>query len=271
MNVVSRLFQAVKRDGLSYFTLRMLARLLNQPSDIQRVKDKVWAMLRQKHQMRVAYGPFKGMKLNDNVWWSNNDRITQTLGIYEEPVMNRLIDISKSGASQFIDIGAADGYFCVGMAYGNFYETVIAYELVAEGQDRIRENARNNGCAEKVSVRGEASLASLGKVLTKDKKTALLIDIEGAEYGFLNDQMLDLLQDHYVICELHPWLAENGYEEEKSLLSRASQRFTVEVIQRESYNPNCFAELADLSDEERLIAVGEGRGKNMNWLILSPK
>ena len=29
-------------------------------------------------------------------------------------------------------------------------------------------------------------------------------------------------------------------------------------------------ELDDLSDEERLMAVGEGRGRNMQWLVLTP-
>jgi hypothetical protein len=39
---------------------------------------------------------------------------------------------------------------------------------------------------------------------------------------------------------------------------------------RESYTPNLFPEFNDLSDEERLVAVGEGRAKNMQWLVLTP-
>ena len=267
----TKIIKAAKQHGWAYLIVLGFAKCLGVKLDIQRAKDKAWKVLKEKHQMRVGYGPFKGMKLNEKVWWSANDRITQTLGIYEEHVLEKLIDLETKGAARFIDIGAADGYFCVGLAYANVYENIIAFEVQEKGRSFIRENALANGCADKINIQGEANKASLSNILSDQIKTSLLIDIEGAEYQFLDEDMLELLSDHHVICELHPWVVEDGYQLEKALLSRASKFFDVQLIEREFYAPNRFEELRELSDEERLIAVGESRGKNMQWLVLSPK
>ena len=267
----TKIINAAKQHGWAYLIVLGFAKCLGVKLDIQRAKDKAWKILKDKHQMRVGYGPFKGMKLNEKVWWSANDRITQTLGIYEEHVLEKLIDLKKQGAERFIDIGAADGYFCVGLAFANIYENIFAFEVQEKGRSFIRENALANGCADKVQIQGEANFTSLSRILSDQQKTSILIDIEGAEYQFLDEKMLELLSGHHVICELHPWVVEDGYKLEEALLNRASKFFDVELIQREAYTPNRFEELSDLSDEERLIAVGESRGKNMQWLVLSPK
>ena len=44
------------------------------------------------------------MKLNEQVFWSSNDLITQTLGTYEDHVV-KLINFNKKGFKRFIDIG----------------------------------------------------------------------------------------------------------------------------------------------------------------------
>ena len=79
------------------------------------------------------------------------------------------------------------------------------------------------------------------------------------------------MKRHYLICEMHPWMIKDGLELEKKLIKIASQNFYVDYIERNNYNPNKFKELDDLTDEQRLIALGEGRAKNMKWIFLSPK
>lgn len=91
----------------------------------------------------------------------------------------------------------------------------------------------------------------------------VLIDIEGAEYQFLDSKMLELLKGHYVICELRPWLVEGGEMQQTKLLNRVENAFSVELIKREAYRPNRYEELNPLSDEERLVAIGEERAQNM--------
>lgn len=268
--MIRRIIRVIKRDGVSIFLVRVLAKILRVDIGYQAAKNKVWQILEEKYGLVVAHGPFKGMKLSEDVWWSKNDRITQMLGIYEEHVLERLKVFSTQGTNRFVDIGAADGYFAIGMAYSKIYSKVAAFEIEPLAQNKIRENSIRNRCDNVVSVFGEANYSSLQNLLSEDIKTTILVDIEGAEYQLLDDKMLSLLSSCYLICELHPWLVDDGYKLQRKLIERAGQKFNVELIKRENYSPNIFSELDDLSDEERLIAVGEGRRKNMQWLVLTP-
>ena len=266
-----RLIRILQRERLSYLIVDCIAKLLRVNIGMNRAKYKARNILEERYGYTVAHGPFKGMKLSENITWSKNDQITQTLGIYEEHVLSKLIYFSSEGSKRFIDIGAADGYFAVGLAFSKIYQEVYAFEINPKSQQQIKINAARNSCSEKVTVYSEANVASLNKLINKDFKSTFLIDIEGAEYDLLSDEMLLLLKGNYIICELHPWHLDNGNELQKDLLDRASRLYKIELILRESYTPNLFSELDDLSDEERLVAVGEDRGKNMQWLVLTPK
>lgn len=268
--MISRLQNALKSDGLSMLLVRVLAKILRVDIGFRAAKNKAWKILQAKYNLVVAHGPFKGMKLSNDVWWSSNDRITQTLGIYEQHVLEKLQIFSKQGAVRFIDIGAADGYYAIGLAYSKIYSEVFAFEIEPQGQEKIKENAIKNKCADIISIAGEANYSALENLVSEGIKTTILIDIEGAEYELLCDEMLSLLSNCFVICELHPWLVDDGYNLQDKLLRMAKSRFNVELIKREDYSPNIFSELDDLSDEERLVAVGEGREKNMNWMVLTP-
>ena len=269
--MIFRLIRVVKRDGFLLTFIRVIAHFLRVEIGMQAAKNKAWEILLKKYNYTVAHGSFKGMKLNQKVWWSKNDYITQTLGIYEEHILKKITNFAKSGASTLIDVGAADGYFAVGMAYSNIYKNVYAFEIEKEGRDRILENANANKCNDKIKVFGEADVGSISKIIKGEDKVTVMIDIEGAEYEFFSEDMFKILSGNYVICELHPWMVDGGDSLQIKLLNKASEKFNVELIKRDTYRPNMFSEFDNLSDEERLVAVGEGREKNMQWMVLSPK
>lgn len=268
--MISHLIRVYKRDGLLLFIIRVIAKILHL--DLVKIaKNKAWKIIKEKHNNIVAYGPFKGMNLGNDFWRSKNDQISQILGIYEEHVLEKLCYFSAQGSTRFINVGAADGYFSVGMAYSKIYSQVYALDIDPKAQNNIKENAKKNLCLDLVNVFGEANLATVASLVSKEAKATVLIDIEGDEYEFLSEEMLSLLSNSYLICELHPWLKENGENLQKDLMDRASKKFNIDLIIRENYAPNRFSEFDNLTDEERLIAVSEGREKNMQWLVLVPK
>ena len=264
-----RFLDIIKRDGIRLFLVKLIAKTLGVEIGIRRFRQEVWSTLSKAHNHKVAYGPFKGMSLPKNLWWGD-DRITQTLGIYEEHVLKQLIENRNQGATKLIDIGAADGYFAIGMTFSKIYQTCIAFEISEEGRKRISENAKSNRCEDCIEIHGEADLESLTEALSGPETSTVLIDIEGCEYDLLNDKMLKLLSDSFVICELHNNLIDDGLARERALLQRASKYFNTSLIKRETYNPNAFSELNHLDDTHRLIAVSEGRSKNTEWLVCSP-
>ena len=57
---------------------------------------------------------------------------------------------------------------------------------------------------------------------------------------------------------------------EKGLyIDMAKAKFNARLIEREVYAPNQFEELKEFSDDERLLALSEGREKNMQWLVMT--
>lgn len=65
--------------------------------------------------------------------------ITFILGTYEQPILDQLIQFSKQNNSAFIDIGAGDGYFSVGMAYSNFFKKIYSFEVDQNSQENIKK------------------------------------------------------------------------------------------------------------------------------------
>ena len=268
---ILRFFSVLKKDGFSWTIVRIFLVILKQPNEIQRAKNKVLNKIILEHGHQVAYGTFKGMKLSKNTYWSKNDIITHILGVYEKHVLKKIIEFSKKGNYPFIDIGAADGYFAIGMAFSETFKKIYAFEIDEEGRRSLNRNIENNLCKDKVVVDIEANFETLKEIVDKNKSAVILIDIEGSEFDLLDDNLLQLLSNCYIVCELHPTLSTNGFEKQNMLINNAKAFFDVSIIQRESYSPNKFSELNEFTDEERLIAFGEGRENNMNWLILEPK
>lgn len=65
-------------------------------------------------QSRVQAGPFKGLYLPKHLAWGASARAALLLGIYEQDIQAFLPALSQR-YSTFIDIGAADGYYTVGV------------------------------------------------------------------------------------------------------------------------------------------------------------
>lgn len=261
----------LRTKGLRNKVLRAIAVMLGEKDAISKAKENVFRKLIARHGYNVMYGPFKGMRLGTETYWGKYDVISKILGVYEEEVTDRLRAMLGAGKAPFVDLGAADGYYAIGVAVSGMAENVFAFEINQQGRDSLTKNAASNGCAHKITISGEANFASLKSLIDLFGSAVILIDIEGAEYDLLDDRLLDLLRTCRMIVELHPGLVALGEEKETALMARARKHFTLSTLYRESYCPNRFPELNDFKDDERLLAVSEGRSRNPKWLVLDPK
>ena len=73
------------------------------------------------------------------------------LGLYEQEVLESLTNIPKKYKT-FIDLGAADGYYGIGVLVNNLFENSFCFESTERGQNVIRENAKLNGVADKILI-----------------------------------------------------------------------------------------------------------------------
>lgn len=157
-------------------------------------------------QGRVVSGPFRGLRyVTQAVGSAYHPKL---LGTYERVIARWFEGLSAAGVRTFIDVGAAEGYYAVGVAVREPSVRVVAFELTAEGQALCTQMAALNGVAERVSIRGACTPEALASALAETPGPHLvLMDVEGYEHTLLDPARVPALQHCTMIVELHPWEA----------------------------------------------------------------
>ena len=219
----------------------------------------------------VGYGPLKGLKLADDAWWGAPDKASMLLGLYEQELLDVLTSKPLVDKSYFIDIGAADGYYGIGLVMAGFYKKSFCFEISEKGRLTIKNNAEVNGVSEKVQVFGAADQA-LAQHLPQEciQDAVVLVDIEGGEFGVLTEDFLKTFQHSYVLIEVHNWV--EGFEEKYfNLLLTASKYFSIDTVKPGVRDLTQFSELNDFTDDNRYLICSEGRPHVMRFLMFKPK
>jgi len=219
----------------------------------------------------VRYGPFAGFKFGSKSWWGGADRGSMLLGLYEREVLDSLVNIPPTHKT-FIDLGAADGYYGVGVLINSLFERSYCFEMSSAGQLVIGENALINNVSDKVKIHGYAD-KDFYKVIPSEyySNSVLFIDIEGAEFDLLDINIFREFKDAVIFIELHDWFFEDGDDRLKKLKLDASQFFTISELTTTARDMSKFIELKHFSDDDRWLICSEGRGRLMTWLRLDPK
>ncbi|MFA5040884.1 MAG: hypothetical protein WC464_04540 [Bdellovibrionales bacterium] len=218
----------------------------------------------------VAYGPFRGMKLSKHPRWSYADRASIMLGLYEKEVLESLQKVPPSYKT-FIDLGAADGYYAVGVLINNMFERSYAFEISEEGQSVIKQTAALNGVSDRIAVGGKAD-KDFFKHLPADElgRTVVLSDIEGGEFDLFDEAVFGVLKDAIFIIELHDWFFEDGPARLQKLKDAAKKTHEISAFTTGSRDLSQFKELATFHDIDRWLICVEGRKRLMTWLRLDP-
>lgn len=224
----------------------------------------------------VQHGLMAGYYLGDRATWRHQDNAAKLLGLYEQEVCE-LIGRLKSGRSTLVDLGAADGFYAVGLvATGNF-ERSFCYEIEAASRENVRHIAAAAGVGDRVHVFGAATplfpreLTAIG---VQFSDAVVLCDIEGAEFDVLTRGCLEEIRDAHVIVELHDFQIPNGAGPQayRDLISRASEFFTIREYRTGARDLSGIPMFSDhWTDTDRWLACSEGRAKLMSWLHFEPK
>ncbi|MDA8535758.1 hypothetical protein N9L23_00125 [Alphaproteobacteria bacterium] len=217
----------------------------------------------------IRYGLFEGMRLNCNTWWGMADLGSQCLGLYEKQILDL---ISHAGPfDTFLDIGAADGYYAIGMLHSQMAKRSICFEISEKGQASIKKNWTLNKRIGKLKIHGEANEASLSEIVPKiNGKSLVLIDIEGAEFSLLTPKIITMLKNCEVIIEIHNWV-EDFLSKYKTLLTDLNQHFEINVIKNAVQNTESIPLLRSYTDDNRLLVASERRPCLMRFLHLKPR
>ena len=225
-----------------------------------------------KFNYTIQYGLFTGMKFSKKLWWGKSDLTSMYFGFYEQQILNILSNYKNSKYKYFIDIGAANGYYAVGVLFSKIFTFSYAFEISKTGQSVIENLAKLNNVNDSIQIFGECNSISLFN-LNKNilNQSFILIDIEGAEFDLLNESMLCFLCNSVILIELHEFFFDNGLNKVSNLINIANKYFIINKIISSERNPNIYKELENINDDDKWLLCSERRKKSMTWLLLEPK
>ena len=247
--------------------------ILKIKDPIQKRREFLSNKIFKKFKGVVKYGPFKGLKLSEKVWWSHTDMGSILFGFYEKEILEEVLKTSiNKEKKNFIDIGAADGYYAIGVLKSNLYDHSYCFELTKKGREVIKENSILNNVFKKISIHGEVdTLLSNYLPFYILNNSLILIDIEGHEFNLLSLEFLKEIKYAKVIIEIHEYFHEDGVRMLEELKKKLKIFFEIKEITTQQRNLAPFIELDNFSDSDRWLLCSEGRYKKGKWLILNPK
>jgi hypothetical protein len=192
------------------------------------------------HGLTVSGGPFAGLAYPDAAALS---LVPKLLGIYERELHGAIEAAIRVQPAVIVNVGAADGYYAVGLKRRCPDATVVAYEADGHQRDLLRRVAAANGVD--VDVRGAAGPGDLAGA------SLIVMDCEGCERA-----LLDPGQPATVVVELHDFL-DPGVGE--AIAERFAPTHDVRIVPTGPQPPPSE------------LAFSEYRPGPMRWAVMTPR
>jgi len=184
---------------LSRFSV--VRRLIHPDPEVQRWIAAGWRTVAAT-RFRVAAGPFRGLDMKP-VGEPGLMTIRELLGVYEEELHPWIETLVSHGYRDVIDIGAARGYYAVGLAIRMPEARIVAFEEQKAQADVLAQVAGRNGVSSRLEVRGHCDHQSLAAALEGRKGTLIVSDCEGGEFELLDQSELPALASCDILVEVH--------------------------------------------------------------------
>lgn len=213
---------------------------------------------------QVMTGPFAGMKyLQRSV---GSVILPKLIGTYEDELFDIFHEIKHKYYKCFVDVGAAEGYYAVGVKKFLLPQTekVIAFEATKKGRRYIKKLAGLNK-VNGITIKGFCDLKALSAVIDEEK-TFIICDIEGGEYGLLNPELINfsncdlLIETHHV----------DNKQKEEELIRKFLNTHHVVTIEPGKKNLPENVDWNPLVKRYHHYVVNEFRGYT-SWLFLKSK
>jgi hypothetical protein len=163
----------------------------------------------------VQDGPFRGMRYTRSAVMTHH-ATPNLLGTYERQLYPFLTEAALR-SDLIVDIGAAEGYYAVGLARLTG-KPVVAFDVNGSERQMIKEMAALNQVSSLVTISGWCSSAKLVD-LVQGKRALVFSDIEGGEFSLFIPDVVEALRSCDVFIELH-----GTQEQNRSLIESFSGR-----------------------------------------------
>jgi hypothetical protein len=216
---------------------------------VQRISAAVGARL----GVRVLNGPFAGLTY-PALTSAGSALFPKILGSYEQELHPLVESLIARGYSTIVNIGAAEGYYAVGLAIRVPQATVYAFEADPSSAGQLAALAAANAVADRVITRGLCTAADL-TALPLTGRPLIISDCEGAEVTLLDPRAVPALTMCDILLEFHPLRAADPYA---LFRERFAATHEIEIIDVQPRNPGAYPALGFLSSVEREHVLFEG-------------
>lgn len=233
---------------------------------VQNIVEKYTAEFISKYPKVVQGGPFKGMKYVDQAVGSNY--LHKLVGSYESVLHEYVESLRTKKFDTIIDIGAAEGYYLIGLGQMFPQTKLVGFEIEESGRQLIREMYEKNNLNNNLVLEGEADVHNVAPYISDN--TLLICDCEGAEFDILNPAVEEAFSKvDTAIIELHDFIRPGTKE---ALMANFSKTHNIKLIPFALVNPVSFPFLASISNENEQYELRRERGwQEQEWMILERK
>jgi hypothetical protein len=222
---------------------------------------------------KVISGPFQSTEYIDGSFGSVYT--PKLLGTYEKELHPLFDDIMINKYRTIIDVGAAEGYYAVGLARKKFVQKVIAFEADEYSRTLLSQMININDVKEKVIIYESCTLDLLKNEIAKTNSNELLIimDVEGFEETLLNPCDISSLKYCTILVEVHDFINPSISGILKDRFARSHNIETINEKERNIHDyPFNVSFILKLFFSKWLVwAIKEHRPEKMFWFVLRPK
>lgn len=230
-------------------------------------------LVRQVSRRRAVAGPFQGMRIELSPL-SGRHLLGYILGSQELELREAIEAIVTREYRTILNVGAADGYYSVGLAVRAPQAQIDAFEALPEFHPVIARTAAANGVADRIAIHGSCTAALLGARLADAEGPVLvLMDIEGGEVDLLDLEMTPELARADILVETHDAFVADAT---KTLARRFQDThdvtcYTARARELGDFPPDFLPSLKRWFPDLAVELMNERRTGLQRWLLMTAR
>jgi len=222
----------------------------------------------KKSKGSVMTGPFRSLRyVKTSVGSSYYPKI---LGTYELELHDLIEALCKERFERIVNVGAAEGYYAVGMAVRCPHSQVVAAEMEAEGRQLLAEMVQMNNVSQRVTIFGACNVTNLPALLTGSSqvKSLVIMDIEGAEAELLDPEKVADLKHCTILVEVHDGANTGPIGDQ--LIERFQQTHKITRMWSRKRHISDLPLQVPFVTRHLAELMNEGRKVGLCWMIMRP-
>ncbi len=246
-----------------------LLRSLRMDCESERIIARIPELRDALEARKVIAGPFKGMSYG-NLEAHCSVLAPKLLGVYELELTPFFEEAISRDHRTIVDVGAAEGYYAIGLAMKSPGASVIAFEQEPDARRELAKLAALNGVAGRIDVRERCEPEHL---MALDPQGGLLImDCEGYEEILLTRTVIEHLRLWDFIIEVHDGIRPDATKTLESRFRSTHSSRRVEIINDLNRADHVtLPVLSNLTRGQKNRLLSEGRQHvTVRWLICEP-